>query len=134
MAKHQDRTTLEEKAVLTLLLKEHDVHAFDDLPPGILASFGLFWAMVAALFWIFFAVDPGSRFAIAVAILFIGFSLSLPAVMARQAKPKLPRPVDTIMIWTGPISGQAAAVQILLIPAALMLAIFAMGVIRLVVS
>ena len=134
MAKHHDRTTLEEKAILTLLLKEHDVHAFDDLPSGILASFGIFWTILAALFWIFFAADTGSRFAITVAILFVGFFFSVPAVMARQAKPRLERPVDTLMIWTGPISEQAAAVQILLIPAALILAIFAMGVIRLAVT
>ena len=102
MAQHHDRTTLEEKAILTLLLKEHDVHAFDDLPSGILASFGIFWTILAALFWIFFAADTGSRFAITVAILFIGFFFSVPAVMARQAKPRLERPVDTLMIWTGP--------------------------------
>ena len=134
MAKHHERTTLEEKAVLTLLLKEHDVHAFDDLPSGILASFGIFWTILAALFWIFFAADTGSRFAITVAILFIGFFFSVPALMSRQAKPRLARHVDRLMIWTGPISGQAAAVQILLIPAALILAIFAMGVIRLAVT
>ena len=134
MAKHHERTTLEEKAVLTLLLYEHDVHAFDDLPSGILASFGIFWTILAALFWIFFAADTGSRFAITVAILFIGFFFSVPTVMARQAKPRLVRPVNRLMIWTGPISEQAAAVQILLIPAALILAIFAMGVIRLAVT
>jgi hypothetical protein len=119
-----------QKAVLKLLQTEHDVHAFDDMPPGILAGFSVFWAILLGLFWAFFTGDTQSRFAVAVASLLIGFFFGVPYLMARQAKPKLARSSYQITIHTGTISTKEAAVQVLLIPSALILAIAAMAIIK----
>jgi hypothetical protein len=130
MAKHHSKITLEEKAVLTILQKEHDVHAFDDMPPGILMAFGGLWAVLVVLFWAAFASDAQSRFAITVATLFIGMYFSVPLLMTRQAKPKLARSSDMVATCTGLISTRAAAIQVVLIPAALILAIGVMALIK----
>jgi hypothetical protein len=130
MAKHHPKITLEEMAVLTILQKEHDVHAFDDMPPGILTAFGTLWTVLAILFWTAFATDSQSRFAVTVATLFMGMFFAVPLLMARQAKPKLSRSSDMVATCTGLLSTRAAAIQVVLIPAALVLAIGIMAIIK----
>ncbi len=134
MAKFHAREELDGKAVLKLLQTEHDVHAFDDMPPGILAGFLTFWAILVLLFWAFFTGDVQSRFAIAVASLIIGFFFAIPYLIALQAKPKLARSSQKVAIHTGSISTKEAAVQVLLIPSALILAVGAMAIIKAVVT
>ena len=91
---------------------------FQDIPRAIWAAFLAGWAGFFLLMWFFFAVNPGSKFAVMVAILFGFMAFGLPIVMAKQtSRPRRSR-IEVVQTRTGPVSVRAAAVQIALIPAA----------------
>ena len=131
MAEYQ---TIEQLADKATLLTAHDGHVFDDIPRGIWGGFGLAWIMLFSLFWMFFAHGTAAVFAITVSTLFGAMYFGLPLVMLRQTKPRSRLISGKIATCTGPVLVKSAAVQILLIPVALAFAIFAMGIIKLVVT
>lgn len=133
MAVFHSRDEVEEKALIRTLEAEHDVHAFDDMPAGILKAFVASWAVLLVLFWTVFAWGKEAQFAVGVSTLFILIFFTVPAIMIGQAMPKSKPRSGSITICTGELSERAAATQVLLIPTALIFAIGCMSIIKLVV-
>lgn len=133
MAVFHSRDEVEEKALIRTLEAEHDVHAFDDMPTGILGAFVASWAVLFGLFWAAFAWGREAQFAVAIATLFVLIFFAVPAIMLRQATPRSKSRPGAIKVCTGVLSEQAAATQVLLIPSALILAIGCMSIVKLVV-
>lgn len=91
---------------------------FQDIPGAIWAAFLAGWAGFFLLMWLFFAVNPGSKFAVVVAILFGLMAFGLPIVMAKQTSRPRRSLIEVVQTRTGPVSVRAAAVQIAMIPIA----------------
>lgn len=131
MAKYQ---TVEALADIATLRKEHDTHLFDDIPTGVRIGFAAAWFTLFAIFWIFFAWGRDAIFAVSISTLFAMMYFGLPVLMSRQTKPRSPSNRSTIETCTGPVSISSAAIQMVLIPVALTLAIAAMGIVKLMVT
>ncbi len=122
--------TQEDLRGIATLFKVHDVHLFDDIPPSIRGGFAAAWIALFALFWGFFAWGREATFAVTVSTLFAAMYFGVPIIMARQTSSRSGYFASEIQTCTGPMSTSAAAVQIMLIPVALMLAIGVMGVMK----
>ena len=125
--------TAQDLRGIATLFKVHDVHLFDDIPPSIRGGFGAAWAALFALFWGFFAWGLEAIFAVVVSTLFAIMYFGVPIIMARQTSPRSGYLSSKIQTCTGPVSTSAAAVQIMLIPVALFIAIGAMGVMKVII-
>jgi hypothetical protein len=125
--------THEDLRSITTLFKVHDVHLFDDIPPSIRGGFAASWVALFALFWGFFAWGREATFAVMVSTLFATMYFGVPFIMARQTSPRTGYFSSEIQTCTGPVSTSAAAVQIMLIPVALLIAIGVMGVMKVII-
>lgn len=89
---------------------------FGDIPPQIWTAFLAAWALLFALFVIFFTTNGPATLAVLTAAFFALMTLGLPAALGMQSKSvsrQWPTMIDT---RTGPLRTRAAATQILLIP------------------
>jgi hypothetical protein len=125
--------TPEDLRSIATLFKVHDVHLFDDIPPSIRGGFATAWVALFTLFWVFFAWGLEATFAVMVSTLFAIMYFGVPIIMARQTSPRSGYFASEIQTCTGPVSTTAAAVQIMLIPVALMIAIGVMGVMKVII-
>jgi hypothetical protein len=125
--------TPEDLRSIATLFKVHDVHLFDDIPPSIRGGFATAWVALFTLFWVFFAWGLEATFAVMVSTLFAIMYFGVPIIMARQTSPRSGYFASEIQTCTGPVSTSAAAVQIMLIPVALMIAIGVMGVMKVII-
>lgn len=133
MAVFHSRDEVEEKALIRTLEAEHDVHAFDDLPSGILGAFVGSWAVLLGLFWVFFAQGSAAQFALVIVTFFVLMFFAVPAIMIGQVVPKSKSEPGSINVHTGVLTERSAAIQVLLIPAALIFAIACMSLIKVIV-
>jgi two-component sensor histidine kinase len=98
---------------------------FQDVPGAIWAMFLASWAGFFLLTWLFFAASRESSFVIAVAMLFGVMAFGLPVVIARQSNRVGYRASGRIDTHTGPVTVGTAAVQIALIPFAILIGLIA---------
>ncbi|GIQ75217.1 hypothetical protein [Bradyrhizobium sp. RD5-C2] len=97
------------------------------------------YALIMASFLVFFARDMEAGLMVAISGVYFTVYLGVPAVIfrteGRSGDVDLHRFLkDGLNTWTGHVDGHEAIVQILLIPAALFIAITAIGIISIVVS
>jgi hypothetical protein len=93
-----------------------DKDLFGDIPSGIWIAFLACWALVFALFLLFFAIDGPAALAVVTSCFFATMILGLPAMLAAQSK-SAHRPWPKLVhTQSGPLPVRAAATQILLIP------------------
>ncbi len=118
---------------IATLIKVHDVHVFDDIPPSIRGGFAAAWVVLFGLFWGFFAWGREATFAVVVSTLFAAMYFGVPIIMAHQTSPRTGYFSSEIQTYTGPVSRSAAAAQIMLIPVALAIAIGVMGVMKVMI-
>lgn len=95
-----------------------DPGPFQDIPKGIWIIFLSAWALLFALFILFFAVTLAAAFVVTVAALFALIAFGLPAVMAGQGRCGGHECRGIVHTRTGPLSVAAAGTQIVLIPVA----------------
>src|SRR5690349_1828935 len=94
----------------------HDPSLFTDIPRSIWTAFLSAWAMLFALFILFFGKDGQAALSVVTAAFFALMILGLPAALAAQAPVKSQKWPRVIMTRSGPLPVRAAATQILLIP------------------
>lgn len=94
----------------------HDTSLFTDIPRSIWTAFLSAWAMLFALFIIFFSKDGQATISVVTASFFALMILGLPAALAAQSSGTSQRWPRVIMTRSGPLPVRAAATQILLIP------------------
>jgi len=91
---------------------------FGDIPRPIWTAFLSCWALLFALFVLFFATDRPAALAVLTSCFFALMILGLPTALGAQSR-SAPRPWPrTIKTGSGSLPVGAAAAQILLIPAA----------------
>ena len=95
-----------------------DPGPFQDIPREIWLIFLSAWALLFALFILFFAVTVATAFVLTIAALFGLIAFGLPTVMATQGRCDGHECRGAIQTRTGPVSVAAAGTQIVLIPAA----------------
>lgn len=91
---------------------------FGDVPGWIWKAFLSTWALMFALFLVFFTRDGSATMAVVTSCFFALMLLGLPAALGTQAKSGKHVQPPVIVTYNGPISTAAAATQILLIPVA----------------
>ena len=94
----------------------HDTSLFTDIPRGIWIAFLSAWAMLFALFILFFSKDGQSTISVVTAAFFALMILGLPAALAGLSSGTSQKRPRVIMTRSGPLPVRAAATQILLIP------------------
>jgi hypothetical protein len=94
----------------------HDTSLFTDIPRSIWTAFLAAWAMLFALFVVFFSKDGEATLSVVTASLFALMILGLPAALAAQSSGTSEKHPRVIMTRSGPLPTRAAATQILLIP------------------
>jgi len=94
----------------------HDTSLFTDIPRSIWTAFLSAWAMLFALFILFFGKDGQAALSVVTEAFFALMILGLPAALAAQAPVKSQKWPRVIMTRSGPLPVRAAATQILLIP------------------
>lgn len=108
-----------------------DRDPFGDIPRPIWLAFLSLWALLFGLFVLFFAKDGPAALAVLTSCFFAFMILGLPAALGAQSRaPPRPWPLR-INTRSGPLPTGAAAVQILLIPAAAVLGLVAFIVLAL---
>ena len=109
---------LDDTDQLTSPPAEPERDLFGDIPGPIWIAFLSAWAMLFALFVLFFATDGPAALAVVTSCFFALMILGLPAALGAQSKSG-PHPWPrTIHTGSGPLPVSAAATQILLIPVA----------------
>ncbi|MCK5746945.1 MAG: hypothetical protein KAH44_12055 [Oricola sp.] len=104
---------------------------------GVFKALALIYASILGVFWLAFQGDREALFMVAISAVYLAAYMGTPFMLSRiggrvdpvQEKPLarfLEEPFET---WTGVISGREAALQILLIPSALLIASAGMGLI-----
>jgi hypothetical protein len=94
----------------------HDTSLFTDIPRAIWTAFLSAWAMLFALFIVFFSKDGQATISVVTASFFALMILGLPAALAAQSSGTSQKWPRVIMTRSGPLPVRAAATQILLIP------------------
>ncbi|HET7605259.1 MAG TPA: hypothetical protein VFK28_04225 [Sphingomicrobium sp.] len=103
-----------------------DTSVFGDIPSSIWTAFLSAWALLFALFLVFFTRDGQSTLAVMTSSFFALMLLGLPAALGAQAKPARRARSRVILTHNGPVPITAAATQILLIPAASVIGVTAL--------
>lgn len=104
---------------------------------GVFKMLALIYAALLAVFWLTFQGDGEALFMVAISGVYLAAYMGTPFMLSRvggrvdpvQEKPLalfLREPFET---WTGVVSGREAAIQILLVPMALLIATGGMGLI-----
>jgi hypothetical protein len=93
-----------------------DRDLFGDIPSSIWTAFLGSWALVFALFLLFFATDGPAALAVVTSCFFAMMILGLPATLAAQSKSAHRRWPKFVETRSGRLPVGAAATQILLIP------------------
>ncbi len=91
---------------------------FQDIPSGIWITFLAAWAMFFALMILFFATSREATFMITIVVLFGLMAFGLPLALGAQVKCDKYDCKGVVQTLTGPLSVRAAAIQIALIPIA----------------
>lgn len=91
---------------------------FGDIPGWIWTAFLSTWALLFALFVVFFTTDGPATLAVLTSSFFALMLLGLPAALGAQARSTRPVRSRIVVTRNGPIPVGAAATQILLIPVA----------------
>ena len=94
----------------------HDTSLFTDIPRSIWTAFLSAWAMLFALFIVFFTKDGQATISVVTASFFAFMILGLPAALAAQSSGTSQKWPRLVMTRSGPLPVRAAATQILLIP------------------
>ena len=93
-----------------------EVGLFQDMPAWIWRVFLLAWATIFGLFMAFFTVNAEATFVVAIAALTGLMAFGLPVALVGQSRTGNPEHGSTVDTHTGPLSVEAAAAQIILIP------------------
>lgn len=109
---------LDDADQLTSAPAEIDRDLFGDIPRPIWTAFLSLWALLFALFVVFFATDGPATIAILTSCFFAFMILGLPAALAAQSGSTAHSWPRRIVTRSGSLPVGAAAAQILLIPAA----------------
>jgi len=96
--------------------KSDEAGLFQDIPPWIWRMFFHAWAMIFVLFLMVFTTNASATFVVTIAALTGLMILGLPAALAAQSRRSNVSYGNTIHTHTGPLSANAAAAQIVLIP------------------
>jgi hypothetical protein len=107
-------------------LQNSNIGPFQDIPRWIWTAFLALWSAVFGIFVLFFATDAGAIFAITIAALFAVMAFGLPLALAGLSKSGDHACGKIIQTRSGPLSAQAAAAQILLIPFAAVIGLTAL--------
>ena len=107
---------LEDAEQLTLGPATHEGSLFGDIPGPVWTAFLSAWALLFALFVMFFAKDGPSSIAILTSCFFATMILGLPAALAGQSQAASRPWPRMIVTGSGTLPVGAAAAQILLIP------------------
>lgn len=91
---------------------------FGDIPGWIWTAFLSTWALLFALFVVFFTTDGPATLAVLTSSFFALMLLGLPAALGAQAHSTTHARSAVVVTHNGPIPIGAAATQILLIPVA----------------
>ena len=98
---------------------------FADIPGWIWAGCLSAWAAIFGLFIAFFATSAGAAFAVTIAALFALMAFGLPAALAAQSPCGDHECNGVIQTRTGPLTVNAAATQILVIPVSAVIGLIA---------
>jgi hypothetical protein len=91
---------------------------FQDIPRGIWITFLSAWAAFFGLMALFFATSTEAAFMVTIVVLFGLMAFGLPIALGAQAKCDKYDCRGVVQTLTGPLSVRAAAMQIALIPIA----------------
>lgn len=97
------------------------------------------YGLIMAGFFLGFAHGRDAVMMVVISALYATIYLTVPAIMlhaeGRGSRPNMQRFLrDGLNTWTGHASGRAALIQIMLIPLAIALAVFAIGIVAAVIA
>lgn len=118
-AAQNDDTPLPDTAAAPFFDPLDRVPPFLDIPGGVWTLFISLWGLIFFLFWCFFTGKPEATFMVVIACLFALMYFGVPLAMVRQAGPRRREPSNVVQTFTGPLSVNSAALQILIIPSAM---------------
>lgn len=101
------------------------VGPFQDVPAWIWTIFLVAWASLFVLFCIFFTTGAEAAFAVIIAALFAVMAFGLPLTLAATGKSGQRRRTGIVDTRSGPLTVEAAAIQIVTIPVAAVIGLVA---------
>lgn len=132
-------SALKERAApeLTLIELSRERKTNSSLHAGVFKALAFINAGILGVFWLTFRGNSEALFMVAISAVYLGAYLGTPFLLSRvggridpvQSKPFaqfLEEPFET---WTGAVSGREALLQIVLVPAAILIAVSGMGLI-----